>query len=147
MDAEGKKIAIVFNQFYSELGELYHQYAKNHALSEAAFWLLYALHEDGAAYTQSELCSDWHWTPQTVNTALKNLERQGYIALEPSPGNQKNKMIRLTQMGKVTVDEVIAPLVQAEEGAFARFSRKEQTMLYQLTRKYIDSLRKELTQL
>ena len=77
----------LFNQLYKEMDEIYHQYAKRQGISDTALWLLYSLYEDGAGYTQRELCSAWHYPPQTINSALKNLVNQGYIQLKPVEGN------------------------------------------------------------
>ena len=79
----------VFNQLYKKMDEIYHLYAKRTGISDTALWLLYSLYEEGTAYTQRELCSIWQLPPQTVNSALKALERQEIIALVPIPGNQK----------------------------------------------------------
>ena len=99
----------LFNQLYKEMDEIYHQYAKRQGISDTALWLLYSLYEDGAGYTQRELCSAWHYPPQTINSALKNLVNQGYIQLKPVEGNQKNKRIVLTEAGKELMREVISP--------------------------------------
>ena len=70
-----------FNRLYKEMDEIYHIYAKKQGVSDAALWLMYSLYERDAGYTQRELCSAWHYPPQTVNSSLKNLEKQGLIAL------------------------------------------------------------------
>ena len=69
----------VFNQLYKEMDEIYHLYAKKQGISDTALWLLYSLYEKDATYTQRELCSAWHYPPQTINSALKNLEKQEFI--------------------------------------------------------------------
>lgn len=144
MEKISNRQSLSINQFYSEIDEIYHQYAKKHNLSDTAFWLLYALYDEDNIFTQSELCSDWHWTPQTVNSALKNLEKLGYITLSPIAGKQKNKQILLTDLGKETAQRVIAPLMQAEQDVISSFTQKELTSFFKLNRKYIDCLWKEL---
>ena len=64
-----------FNQLYKTLDDIYHKYAKSRGLSDSALWLLYSLRSSSSAHTQSELCSAWHYPPQTVNSVLKNLEK------------------------------------------------------------------------
>lgn len=81
----------VFNQLYKEVDEIYHQYAKNHGISDTALWLLYSLYENSGTYTQRDVCADWHYPPQTINSALKSLEKQGVIVLEAVSGNQKTR--------------------------------------------------------
>ena len=134
----------LFNQLYKEMDEIYHQYAKNQGISDTALWLLYSLYEDGAGYTQRELCSAWHYPPQTINSALKSLVNQGYIRLKPVEGNQKNKRIALTETGKELMREVIFPLIQAEKRTFQRLEKSERDTLLSLTHKYVSLLKGEV---
>ena len=134
----------LFNQLYKEMDEIYHQYAKRQGISDTALWLLYSLYEDGAGYTQRELCSAWHYPPQTINSALKSLVNQGYIQLKPVEGNQKNKRIALTETGKELMREVIFPLIQAEKRTFQRLEKSERDTLLSLTHKYVSLLKGEV---
>ncbi len=134
----------LFNQLYKEMDEIYHQYAKRRGISDTALWLLYSLYEDGAGYTQRELCSAWHYPPQTINSALKSLVNQGYIRLKPVEGNQKNKRIALTETGKELMREVIFPLIQAEKRTFQRLEKSERDALLSLTHKYVSLLKGEV---
>lgn len=134
----------LFNQLYKEMDEIYHQYAKRQGISDTALWLLYSLYEDGAGYTQRELCSAWHYPPQTINSALKSLVNQGYIRLKPVEGNQKNKRIALTETGKELMREVIFPLIQAEKRTFQRLEKSERDTLLSLTHKYVSLLKGEV---
>lgn len=134
----------LFNQLYKEMDEIYHQYAKRRGISDTALWLLYSLYEDGAGYTQRELCSAWHYPPQTINSALKSLVNQGYIRLKPVEGNQKNKRIALTETGKELMGEVISPLIRAEKRTFQRLEKSERDALLSLTHKYVSLLKSEV---
>lgn len=134
----------VFNQLYKEMDEIYHQYAKRHGLSNTALWLLYSLFESDAAPTQSALCSAWHYTPQTLNSTLKGLEKQGLIALKAVPGNRKNKYIIPTEKGREILRQIIAPLVCAEQETFQALAPQERETLLALTRKYISLLQAQI---
>ena len=64
----------LYNQLIKEMDDLYRVYAKNCNLSETAFWILYCIRErEKEAFTQREICDYWFYTPQTVNSALKNM--------------------------------------------------------------------------
>ena len=134
----------LFNQLYKEMDEIYHQYAKRRGISDTALWLLYSLYEDGAGYTQRELCSAWHYPPQTINSALKSLVNQGYIRLKPVEGNQKNKRIVLTEAGNEMMQEIISPLIRAEKRTFQRLEKSERDALLSLTHKYVSLLKSEV---
>lgn len=136
-----------FIRFCNEIDEIYHLYAKKHNLPNMAFWILYALYENDASYTQKQLCDEWHCTPQTVNSALKNLEKQGIITLKSSEENQKNKWISLTDSGKEMAQQVISPLVLAEQQTLQQFAEKERTALLSLAEKYIQLLQSQVKEI
>lgn len=133
-----------YNQLYKEMDEIYHLYAKKHGVSDTALWLMYSLYLNDAENTQSEICSAWHYPPQTINSALKRMEKQGLILLDAVPGNQKNKLIKLSEKGREIIEKAIAPLVEAEQKAFQGLKHKEKAALFALTRKYTQLLKSQM---
>ena len=133
-------IATKLNQLYLDLEELYHGYARRHGLSDSMLWLLYSLQAHGEQPTQRRLCDEWHTSPQTMNYALKSLERKGFIALEPLKGGRHDKAIILTERGQHLVDDVIEPLKLGEQRAFHVLSETEQRQLLALTSKLVSAL-------
>ena len=133
-----------FNQLYKEMDEIYHVYAKEQGISDTVFWILYSLYENNSSYIQKELCSEWHYPPQTVNSALKSLEKQGIISLEAVPGNKKNKLVSLTEHGLTLTQRVIARLTDAERNAILSMTSDERRTLLSLTEKYTEFLRRHV---
>lgn len=133
-----------FNQLYKEMDEIYHVYAKEQGISDTVFWILYSLYENNSSYIQKELCSEWHYPPQTVNSALKSLEKQGIISLEAVPGNKKNKLVSLTEHGLTLTQRVIARLTDAERNAILSMTADERRTLLSLTEKYTEFLRRHI---
>ena len=81
----------LYNQLIKEMDDLYRVYAKNCNLSETAFWILYCIRErEEEAFTQREICGYWFYTPQTVNSALKNMTEEGLLTLRAEEDNRKN---------------------------------------------------------
>ena len=133
-----------FNQLYKEMDEIYHVYAKEQGISDTVFWILYSLYENNSSYIQKELCSEWHYPPQTVNSALKSLEKQGIISLEAVPCNKKNKLVSLTEHGLTLTQRVIARLTDAERNAILSMTADERRTLLSLTEKYTEFLRRHV---
>ena len=133
-----------FNQLYKEMDEIYHVYAKEQGISDTVFWILYSLYENNSSYIQKELCSEWHYPPQTVNSALKSLEKQGIISLEAVPGNKKNKLVSLTEHGLTLTQRVTARLTDAERNAILSMTADERRTLLSLTEKYTEFLRRHV---
>ncbi len=135
-----------FNQIYKKMNEIYHIYAKEHGVSDTELWLLYSLCAKDAAYTQREICSVWHYPPQTIHSALKKLQENKLIELIPIPDNNKNKRIVLTKNGENITKKIIFPLITAEKNAFRRLNEGQDRLL-SLTKEYVDSLRKEIEEI
>lgn len=136
-----------FNQVHKEMDIVYHNYAKDSGLSDTAFWILYSVSEHNGSFTQRELCNDWSFTPQTVNSALKDLEKRNIITLESVPGNRKNKWIKLTEEGKALANLSVIPLMQAEWDSFTALTEDERNLLLSTTQKHISILRDRIRQI
>lgn len=134
----------ILNQCDKELDEIYHKYALKHNLSDAALWVMYAIYEANENITQADISNFWFFRRQTINTALKNLEQQGFIHLISTPDNRKSKQIKFTDKGNEMLKKVILPLLEAENNVFAEFTDKENELFAELSRKRCSLLRKFL---
>ena len=128
---------VAFNQLYKEFDEIYHRYAKACGMSDSAFWVLYCVLEREEPYTQKELCDTWSYSRQTVNSALKSLERQGIVRLVPEPHDRKSKRIVLTPRGEALAKEKAAPLFAAEREAFGELRVRERGEFLRLMEKHV----------
>lgn len=133
-----------FNQIYKEMDIVYHNYAKKCGLSDMAYWILYSMAESNEYFTQREFCDDWFFAPQTVNSALKDLEKRDIIFLEAVPGNKKSKLIKPTENGRKFIDRVILPLMSAECESFGSIPDNECEQMLAVTQKYISVLKKKI---
>ena len=129
-----------YNRTYKDVDELYNNYAKMCGLSESDFWILYALAEAGSVRTQKDLCEWWSLSKQTINSALKNLEKEGVVTLSSSSENKKSKYITLTDKGLDMVDKYIKPLMNAELAAFEIMGKKETQEYLRLNKIYAEAL-------
>lgn len=129
------------NKRSKELDEVFRNYSRRCGIPDMVFWILYSVWERRQACTQKELCEDWSWAKQTVNSALKNMEKQGLIRLSPVPDNRKNKLIVLMPAGKELIRRTVIPLMEAEQEAFAGLTPKEREELLRLMQKHTELLR------
>lgn len=148
-EERGKSFAQItlYNQLIKEMDDLYRVYAKHCNLSETAFWILYCIRERKEAFTQREICEYWFYTPQTVNSALKNMAEEGLLVLRAEEGNRKNKRIYLTEKGKETVEKIVVPLMDAERRALAAMGEPEAEVFLQTMEKHTELFREEVTKL
>ncbi|MBQ8554360.1 MAG: MarR family transcriptional regulator [Clostridia bacterium] len=87
-------------------------------VKDSMLWLLYAL-DDGESHSQKSICEEWGIPKTTMNTTIKQAEREGYLTLTPIPGGRREMSIQLTEYGMIYAVSVLAPVYEAEEQAMA----------------------------
>lgn len=142
-DQLSQQLALL-NQNDKMLNDLYHNYAVSINLSDTAFWIIYITWTQGDGCTQKELCELWSYSRQTINTALKSLEKKGYIKLVPMLGNRKSKQLFFTDTGKEFAQKIIPPMLEAESVSFGQLSEQERADLTFLSIKRTKLLQKEI---
>ena len=132
-----------YNQLHKECDAIYHAAAVRLGLSDCAFWILHMLYESGEQCKQSDLSDSAFMPPQTINSALKKLEKDGLVALRRIPGKM-GKSIHLTEDGERFVNDNILPIMLAEKRACASFSEEEIETFLRLFHSLVKSLDKEI---
>ena len=116
MKTERNKKSMEFDRFLKELNEKYSELASVIGFSERGFVILYALVELGNGCLQKDIVNQYYLNKQTINSAVKSLEKNGYIYLEK--GHGRNMHIYLTALGEKFAKEKIIPLIKAEDRGF-----------------------------
>lgn len=127
------------NNLASELNALYHQAALKIGISDSVMCVLYAIHDNGESCLLSEIYKQSGISKQTVNSAIRKLEEENIIYLEPYNG--KSKMVRLTEQGKQYMSETVSRLCQAELDAFEEWTTGEIDTYISLMAKYVSSFK------
>ena len=135
-----------YNSIIRENDEVYREAAKALSLSDSAFWILYALWEEQGAISQGELCNTLYQPKQTVNSALKKMERGGHVELREMR-DRRSKEVALTEKGKVLAKKTIELVFRAEEKAYLELAEEEQERFIAIFRKYTGLLRSSMKEL
>ncbi|NBI87546.1 MarR family transcriptional regulator [Lachnospiraceae bacterium] len=135
-----------YNGIVKENEDIYREFARRMGLSECAFWILYMLRTEYTAPIQSELCAQLHAPKQTVNSALKKLEADGYLLLGHT-SDRRSKCITLTQKGARLCGQTIDKVVQIEREALGGLTDEEQEMFLSLFQKLTDLLKRQARKL
>ena len=93
---------------------LYEEWSKEHGLSSNGVYVLYAFYEGDGTCTQKMISKNWCIPKQTVNTILKDFQRKGYVEMVSMPEDKRNKLVRLTETGKILADDIIGKLQKKE---------------------------------
>ena len=139
--------ARVIDVLYRESDKLYYELARDCGLSETAYWIIYALEVSGGSVTQRQIASDFSYSKQTVNSALKTLEARGLVELAPDEGDRRAKLVSLTAVGRAFAEERVRPAIAAEDRAFTSLAPAERAELVRLVRAYASAIDAEVTRL
>lgn len=132
-----------YNGLYKENNGIYHRLARHFGLSDSAFSILYTLRETQGQVSQSQLCGELFLSKQTVNSALKQLEQEGYLTLENLPGSRRSKGIQVTARGEELLQRVADPVLALEERAYGHLTLEERQQVLELGEKLLQALRQE----
>lgn len=131
----------LYTKINKEFDELYHKLAVHYNLSDSDFWILYSLYENKQPCSQIEICNDWYFNKQTINSAIKKLEKLGYV----NKGNSENsKKISLTPLGLQIAEKSIKEVMKIEDIAFSKINEKELDNIIYLLQKVLSSFSEEV---
>ena len=111
-------------------------------ISDSVQNILYVLYEKDGRCLQSEVSKLTGISRQTINSAIRNLEKDGIVYLEQGKG--RNTILCLTEKGKKFAEEKMYPLYEAENKIWNEWTPEEQQQYLELTQKYRDGLKKYL---
>lgn len=123
-----------YNNVLKSIDDCYRNIAKRYGFSEAAFWTLYTLRMEPGNITQSDVCTVLYQPKQTVNSALKKLESEGYITLTPAGAHTKN--ISLTKSGTKLCEQTVDKVIEAECAALGNMTDEESENMTALMKLY-----------
>ena len=131
------------NRLYKESEEIYRQLAQKLGIGKTAFWILYAVSHVEGEVTQYELCKDWSYPMQTINSAIGKLQQHDILRLEEVPSSKRRKKILLTDKGLELCNQIVRKVDEIEHRAFQRFTEGERKTYLSLYRRHLDALRDE----
>lgn len=125
-----------------EINALYHEAAVKAGISDSVQNILYVLCEKGGKCLQSEISKLTGISRQTINSAIRKLEKEEIVYLQQGKG--RNTLLYLTEKGEQFASEKIYPLHEIENKIWSEWTLEEQQQYLALTKKYRDGLKKYL---
>lgn len=129
-----------YNNILKENDNIYRDLARDLGLSVCQFWILYTLRTESLPPSQRDICASLYLPKQTINSALKKMESEGYLALAPGK-DQRSKRILLTSKGILLCEETVDQIISIERSAFADLSEEKQELFLSLFHQYTDLLK------
>ena len=123
---------------------LYREWSKKFGIGYYAMLILFAISRSDAC-TQKEISEQWLLPKQTVNAAVKEFQKKGYIQLTPGR-NQKEKPVSFTEEGKVLAHQILEEGFMLEKRILERMGADAVTQYALLNKQYADILEEEIKQ-
>lgn len=134
-----------YNRLISEIDEVYHELAVRQGFSDSAMAILYTLSDNDGQCRLPDLIKLSGVNKQTINSALRKLEKDEIVYLEPAGG--KSKRVCLTEKGFSTIHETVDKVLDVEKKIYSSWSREEWELYMQLTERYLHQLREEMKEI
>lgn len=132
-----------FDRMLNGLDHIYSEFSRACGLSDCAYWMLVDTSTAGGSVAVSRLTSEWFYSKQTINSAIKTLTARGLATLEFAEGSRKNKVVCLTEEGRQFAERYALPAVEAEQRAFGALESWEQREIMRLIGKFSQVLDEE----
>lgn len=129
-----------FDRLLNRLDHIYSEFSRACGLSDCAYWMLVDTSTAGGSIAVSRLTSEWFYSKQTINSAIKTLTARGFATLEFAEGSRKNKVVRLTEAGMRFAEQYALPAQEAEQQAFEVLEPWEQREIMRLIDKFSHAL-------
>ena len=100
----------------------YYFCGKKLGIKENTLTIIYAL-EDGQPHSQKQISEEWLLPKTTINTVIKECVQKGYLVLHQE-AHTKEKMVHLTEAGKIYAQDILSHLRLAELAAFRAVKEK-----------------------
>ena len=128
-----------FNNLLGEIDAAYHEANQRLGLTDSAMQVLYVLCNDGGESLLSRICGISGASKQTINSALRDLEKEDCIRLETLPGRRKK--VCLTQRGRELAERTALRLIGVENAVFGGWTQEERETYLALTQRYLTDFR------
>lgn len=129
-----------FDRLLNRLDHIYSEFSRACGLSDCAYWMLVDTSTAGGSIAVSRLTSEWFYSKQTINSAIKTLTARGFATLEFAEGSRKNKVVCLTEAGMRFAEQYALPAQEAEQQAFEVLEPWEQREIMRLIEKFSHAL-------
>lgn len=133
------------NHIMGETNAVYHDIWARMGLSDSVAVILYTLVNLGSIAPLSDITRLTGSPKQTLNSALRKLERQALVELRTAGG--RKKLVCLTQKGLELAETTVCRVMELENSIFDGWSDMDLTAFVELNQRYLNQLREKTKEL
>lgn len=134
-----------FNNIYSMIDNLYHEAALRLGLTDSELDILYVLNAYSGSCNQSALYKESGQTRSTINSAVKKMEKAGYLTI--SAGTGRNTRVTLTPSGQTLMEQTLYRVIRIENEIYESWSAEDRQTFMRLNKDFADKLKERVRQL
>ena len=133
-----------YYHLWHEIEKLYDVYAKAVGMPTSTLYVLYVIYMHQENCTQKFIVEKGKMTKPTVNVVITGFIEQGWVTLEESPADRRNKLITLTDSGRAYAEKLIPGLMNAERRAMDKLGEQFREELMHSTRLYYENFKQAI---
>lgn len=130
-----------FNHLLGEIEAVYHEMALKFGQSDSVMNILYTICDYGESCPLQEICRRSGISKQTINSALRKLEREGIVYSEQA--GVKGKNVCLTEKGKELAGDTAVRVIEAENGILASWPEEDVKKYLELTERFLVGIKEK----
>ncbi len=133
------------NYLHSEINNVFHEMSQQMGLSDSVSCILYTICNFGDSCMLTDIINMTGIPKQTVNSALRKMEGDGYLQLETT--QTRRKKVVLTEAGKLLTRKTAEQMIRMENEIYASWTEEERQLHLALTQRYLDQLKEKAKEL
>lgn len=133
------------NHLLGELEGAYHDVSLLLGMSDSVSQILYTVCVGGGGCPLHAICRQCGLSKQTVNSAVRKLEKEGIIYLEAMDGRAKR--VRLTEAGKIYAAGTAREIIRMENEILESWAPEDVEQYMALTERFLEGMRERTAQL
>lgn len=134
-----------FNYLLGETEAAYHKVSFRMGCSDSAMKILYAICDNGGSCPLRTIRRRSGLSKQTMNSAIRKLEAEGVLYLEPDGAKAKNAC--LTSHGQAVAESTAMRILRIEKEIFAGWPQEDVETYLRLTEKFLANFKEKAARL
>lgn len=134
-----------FNNIMGIINSAYHEAARKMNLTDSELDILYVFDNYNGSCNQSALYKESGQTKSTINSAVKKMEKEGYLTL--TAGTGRNTCVTLTDKGRELMRQTVCHMIQFENEIYASWSLEDQETFIRLNRDFAEKITEKVKSL
>lgn len=124
-----------FNRLYYKILGLYERFENMLGVNGFLYKVLHAL-AISDLHAQKDIAQSYEMPKQTINNIILSLQKQGFVEVQTSPTDKREKLIALTPSGKIYAQDFIAKYTDFEQKVYEKLGAQKLQKLIEIFSDY-----------